>query len=247
VRQVSARLRWVSPREEPDYYEESRDLSFGLLAVIPLLVMYEFGLIFYGTGSETNLVGDILKAPLQKVVGVSNAVWVLNGILLVTFSLLARKMIDTGRMRITLFLGVWVEGVLYAMVLGQLSVFLVQWVALSTTPGFLQHPIARGLFLSIGAGVYEELVFRLALLGAFAYLFEEWYEFETAHSATLSIVLASALFSLIHVVGEPFERDVFFFRMAAGILLSVLYLLRGFAVAVYTHVCYDVLVFLQKP
>jgi hypothetical protein len=64
----------------------------------------------------------------------------------------------------------------------------------------------------------------------------------------LAVVVASLLFSGFHHVGaygEPFETHAFLFRFFAGLLLSVIFLTRGLAVAVYTHTLYDILVFLQ--
>ena len=53
------------------------------------------------------------------------------------------------------------------------------------------------------------------------------------------------MISAIHhigVMGDPFTLGTFLFRFFAGILLAVIFHVRGFAVAVYTHAIYDIFV-----
>jgi membrane protease YdiL (CAAX protease family) len=59
-----------------------------------------------------------------------------------------------------------------------------------------------------------------------------------------AFVVSSLLFAGYHHVGpggEPFESTVFAFRFVAGCILAGLFAARGFAVAVWTHVIYDVI------
>ncbi len=99
----------------------------------------------------------------------------------------------------------------------------------------------QGLGLSLGAGLFEELFFRVILLNVLlvgtGLVFKRWL------SAAISIPLAAFLFSLAHYVGplgEPLEIYGFMFRWVAGLLFTVLYYLRGFAVTAYSHALYDV-------
>ncbi len=224
-------------REKSSYWEDSRGLTFGLLAVIPLLLLYEAGVVLFRSGQEANLVGQILKAPLQRLFGTQHAFLVLNGALILILVLIAGRLTDRGRLRFGLFAGLFLESLVYAFLLGRLTLLGVEAVGMELSVD--RSRLVEGLLFSVGAGVYEELMFRLALLGFMLHLLVDFYEFDRVFSMVLSIVVASALFSLAHFVVEPFTREAFFFRFLAGLLLSVLYCTRGLAVAVYTHAIYD--------
>ena len=97
----------------------------------------------------------------------------------------------------------------------------------------------------LGAGVYEEAIFRLdARTFAIRLLFEGLQTPQVLASATA--VTASALvFSLAHHAGTPGEAFTWFafiFRWLAGVYFAWVFVVRGFGVAVGTHTAYDVLV-----
>ncbi len=110
--------------------------------------------------------------------------------------------------------------------------------AAGTAPGF------RDLIGYIGAGVYEETLFRLMLVPAF---------FATLRLLQMPQVLASSwavtasafLFALAHHAGSPgeaFTWYAFVFRWMAGVFFAWVFVIRGFGIAVGTHTAYDVLV-----
>jgi membrane protease YdiL (CAAX protease family) len=96
----------------------------------------------------------------------------------------------------------------------------------------------------IGSGIYEELVFRLILLTWSTELICRWTGLSFSH--WIAIVIISLLFAALHYdfvnpAGGPFEWSGFLFRCLASVVFSVLFLFRGFGVAVGTHVAYDLL------
>jgi membrane protease YdiL (CAAX protease family) len=101
------------------------------------------------------------------------------------------------------------------------------------------------LIMSVGAGVYEETVFRLGMMGGLVALFERVIGMRRFFAVLLGLVLSSAAFSAVHhlgPLGDPLAVWIFVFRMLAGMLFGLLFWFRGFAVAVYTHTIYDVIV-----
>jgi membrane protease YdiL (CAAX protease family) len=102
----------------------------------------------------------------------------------------------------------------------------------------------------LGAGVYEELLFRLILLGAAAWILRR--SGTTNRTATVAAVLAtSVVFAAAHYVGSYGEailwREFGFwygvvFRFLAGVFFSVLFVVRGFGIAAGAHAGYDILV-----
>ena len=61
----------------------------------------------------------------------------------------------------------------------------------------------------------------------------------------IAAVVGAVVFSAVHHIGafgDPFTLPVFTFRFLFGLALNAVFLLRGFALAAWTHALYDVLV-----
>jgi len=101
----------------------------------------------------------------------------------------------------------------------------------------------------VGAGVHEEIVFRLLLLNGLALLGDKVLGLRHWVAVMLAFVLSSLLFSAAHHVGplgEELRVGVFVFRALAGLVFASLFQFRGFAIAVYTHSLYDVYVLMLR-
>jgi membrane protease YdiL (CAAX protease family) len=97
--------------------------------------------------------------------------------------------------------------------------------------------------LSLGAGLYEELLFRVVLVGALGALARRALGLRPAAAGALAVAGGALLFSLAHHVGaygDPFTLQAFTFRLVAGLFFSALFVLRGFGIAAWTHALYDV-------
>jgi hypothetical protein len=144
------------------------------------------------------------------------------------------------------------ESVLLALVFGVvvgtitarlLGVFGALTMAQVTQPDGLTR-----LMVSLGAGLYEELLFRVILVSALdrvGRLLLGWSPWAAGAGATL---LGAAIFSAFHYVGpygDAFQLQSFVFRMIGGVFFSGLYLLRGFGVDAWTHALYDVFILLR--
>jgi membrane protease YdiL (CAAX protease family) len=102
--------------------------------------------------------------------------------------------------------------------------------------------------LSLGAGVHEELVFRLGLMGGgtAALLLAG---LGRGPSVAIALVVSAVLFSAAHhagPLGEPFDRGVFVYRALAGVVFGLVFYFRSLAHAVYTHFLYDVWVLILR-
>lgn len=96
----------------------------------------------------------------------------------------------------------------------------------------------------IGAGVYEEVIFRLLLLNGLIYVGKFYLSKTEAKFA--AIILTSLIFAAVHYhfcnpAGVEFDAHGFFFRFFASLIFCFLFLFRGFGVAVGAHVVYDIL------
>jgi membrane protease YdiL (CAAX protease family) len=100
----------------------------------------------------------------------------------------------------------------------------------------------------LGAGIYEELLFRLILLSATLWLVRRWVT-APAMRMTTAVVLSSLLFAAAHYLGssgDTFRWFTFLFRFLAGVFFSILFVYRGFGIAAGTHAAYDILVELLR-
>jgi hypothetical protein len=102
----------------------------------------------------------------------------------------------------------------------------------------------------IGAGIYEELVFRLILICLLMMLFQDILRMEKDVAAIFAVLISAVLFSVHHHFfyvnghfgrGEQFVWMTFFFRMLAGIYFAAIYILRGFGIVAGTHAFYDII------
>lgn len=102
----------------------------------------------------------------------------------------------------------------------------------------------------IGAGIYEELVFRLILICVLMVLFQNVLGLNHKNSIILSVLVSAALFSAHHHIDffsgqlyqrAPFNWTEFGFRTIAGIYFAVLFAIRGFGITAGTHAFYDII------
>ena len=110
-----------------------------------------------------------------------------------------------------------------------------------------QGPIAHlswptRLMLSLGAGLYEELLFRVLLVSALAAGARAVFGFGVKGAGVFATLVGALIFSAFHYIGpfgDPFSLTSFTFRAISGVAFSALYLLRGFGITAWTHALYD--------
>lgn len=144
------------------------------------------------------------------------------------------------------FLLVGLEGVLYAVAMRISAGYVVGKLHLAGASVELMSPWT-GLVMSLGAGFYEELVFRVFLFGFGYRVLLPLFGAHSGPRRALVVlgwaIVAAGLFSAWHYVGEfgdVFEPRSFVFRWVCGLVFTLIYAFRGFAPAVWTHTLYDV-------
>jgi membrane protease YdiL (CAAX protease family) len=232
----------------PSYLFATRHPWPCLLFLAPFLLLYEAGVLILGgpkpellrNGADTWLRWGLESFGLPQLYCAP----VLIVIVFLIWSLL--RFGDRPQGFLWLAVGMTIESVLFAVGLWMLSrelgPFLEQFgIHLSLGP---PQKSAGRVITFVGAGIYEEVLFRLLLFFALGILFR--LVGMPGLVAALVISMASSLvFAAAHHLGphgEPFDGYVFVFRALAGLYFALLYQLRGFGVVVGTHACYDVLV-----
>ena len=237
------------------YFLSTRSAYYAVVASLPLLVFYEALLALSDSGLEGQVrnAADVWLRTVLVSLGVSpfHSTLAMIFILLLAIPLLRHRSEPLeGRYLGMMFL----ESLLYGFFLGIVINYILYFFFTLAVPviGQINSPmlampanigLAQGLALSLGAGLFEEFFFRVILLSAMLYLarlmLAEWL------AVAVAIVGAAFLFSLAHYIGplgEPLEIHSFLFRWVAGLLFTILYFLRGFAVTAYAHAFYDIFV-----
>jgi len=111
--------------------------------------------------------------------------------------------------------------------------------------------LLANIVTGVGAGIYEELVFRLILICALMVLFQDVIGFDHKNAIILSVLISAALFSAHHhhVLfinghfgrGAPFSWAEFVFRTVAGVYFAGLFAARGFGITAGAHAFYDII------
>lgn len=221
-----------------------------LAFVTPLLLAYEVGVIWLG-GSSAELLRTGADAWLRRGLGVLGLTdhWLLPLGLMIT--LLAWQAARSGDWRFSpvTLLGIAVESLLFAVALVGLSKLVdLGFLHLERVgPQVLavrEGPPLAPLIGYLGAGIYEEAIFRLALIPI---IFSVLRLLQTPHvlASSMAVTASALLFSLAHHAGTPGEAFTWFafiFRWLAGVYFAWVFVVRGFGVAVGTHTVYDILV-----
>ncbi|UCC97645.1 MAG: CPBP family intramembrane metalloprotease [Phycisphaerales bacterium] len=116
--------------------------------------------------------------------------------------------------------------------------------------GTPNRSLLADIVTGIGAGIYEELVFRLILICLLMLLFQDALRLGHKGSIVLSVLISAALFSAHHHVDfltgqpnviDPFNLTKFVFRTIAGIYFAALFAIRGFGITAGTHASYNII------
>jgi hypothetical protein len=237
-----------------EYFRYTRSPWYSYLFVLPLLVLYQSVVMLANLG-ERRVVVNGADAMLQSFLGLLGARgWLASWVVLAVIAGLVIYRADTlhraGPLRRGYFWGVLGESAVYATAFGTVVSILTYFLL----PGHTWLQVGGGamsfgqrLATSLGAGLYEELVFRLCLTGGMIWVLRRFGWKDTAAGVT-AVLASSFLFSLVHYVGpygDTLQLTSFTFRFVAGVVLTALFTVRGFAVAAWTHALYDVFLLLQ--
>jgi len=234
------------------YWQVSRAPRYSLLFALPLLVFYQVlaVLLAHGPRSVRNGADVILQGLFTAVAGAWGPPLFMLCLIGGGLWLVVRDMHAHGsRLRASVFATMLGESVALALVFG-----LCVGTVTSGVLGLLQMlSIGAGaegridawthLMVSLGAGIYEELLFRVLLVGALAAGARALLGWRPMTAGVTATIIGAAIFSAFHYIGPYGDRlDVysFVFRMIAGLFFSALYLVRGFGITAWTHALYDV-------
>jgi membrane protease YdiL (CAAX protease family) len=226
------------------YLKDSRDFATGFLFILPLLLAYEVGLVLLRS-DVINWAHGTVRLVFHLF---GRAEPLLFAAVIGTLVAISLRRADHLSFDLDLYGLMFVESLLYACALGLACSFLAQrLLPMGTLTDDLT--LARELVLSAGAGVYEEVLFRVILLGAIYYPLKAWCKLRPGLSAFIAITLSSLAFAACHHLGpygDPLEAGRLAYRFGLGCLFAAIYVYRGLGIVVYTHTLYDVFVSLSR-
>jgi len=211
-----------------------------LALTLPIFIGYHLGVIFLPVRNAADVV-------TRELVSLANhSMLAYGGLTLAIGAVFVGVLVSLGRgkaLRWERFALVAAEGIAYAITLRLVAGYVVGRLFL----GPVDHDAFSGLVMSLGAGFYEEIAFRVLLFSWGAKLFHLLFPIAIPFKAKLVTlgwaVVAAGIFSGWHYVGalgDSFDARSFVFRWVAGLIFTVIYFFRGFAPAVWTHALYDI-------
>lgn len=239
------------------YWARSRAPRYSLVFALPLFLVYEaLAASLSGTAGAAavrNAADVALKTPFLLFAGARGTLAFFATVVAVCIFLVARDLTKTReRMQPRVFFLMFGESAVLALLLGiivgTLTARLLGALALAAqqSPTLLESlGLSTRLMLALGAGLYEELLFRVLLVGGLAAGLKWVLGTRTWVTGAIAATLGALIFSAFHYVGEygdPFELASFTYRAIAGLVFSTLYLTRGFGITAWTHALYDVYV-----
>jgi hypothetical protein len=233
--------------------------ALGELALtLPVFLLYQLGVVFLRVRNAT----DIVTAQLLDLAHGDRLTYLeltggVGAVLFLVFAVLGRGQV----LRTRKLVQIAVEGAAYAIAMGAATSWIVGRIFAGPAARAVTDPFT-GLVMSLGAGFYEELAFRVLFFGLGAKLLV-WVFARQAigllgSAPALGVraiaimvawaIVSAAVFSGMHYIGplgDAFDERSFVARAVLGLALTLVFAMRGFAAAVWTHALYDmwVLVF----
>lgn len=234
---IGQRYRYVTQRPWPS-----------LLFVLPMMIIFEAGSYLCGGGRDPSvrLVAIFLIDKMTEFFGASGFFF---PALATVAILLAIHIVGKHPWRFDLYV---LPAMLGESLIWAFPLLVFQRVMQQILPqgmlaaGYTAHDAWRyNVIWSFGAGLYEELVFRLICITFLVILLIDVLKLPRKPSAVFIMLVSALLFAAQHhppLGSEPFRTVDFLFRTSAGVYLAALYIFRGFGIAAGCHSFYNVMV-----
>ncbi len=229
------------------YWTITNTPLYSFIFTLPLLLVYEL-VLFAISSNDLPLLrtgADVLMRQILEMFGIVGT-YGFGGTFLVGFIIAfirQKKELEASQIKGEYLLTMLFESIGWALILMLAMIRAPEYLMATKDERLLQQVV-----LAVGAGIYEEFVFRVILITGFASVLGLVFQWGKIGKNTVSILLASAMFSGFHFLGPFGEQpslDLFLVRLFAGTFLGALYILRGFGIAAYTHTIYDLIVLIK--
>ena len=229
------------------YFSTSRSYFYSFLFTIPLFFVYEISILFL---SKDDIIvvrngADFLMRNILESFDIYG-LYALGFVFFFGFALSFIFFIKADKkkeLKSSFLFFMFIESVLWSFIL---------YLMLSKFMLVLMNPMGKMILqqvtLAIGAGIYEEFLFRVLLIAGLTRLLGFIFLWKQLSRKIVALIISGGIFSAFHFMGEYgdfFSMELFLLRFFAGIILGVLYLFRGFGITAYTHSIYDLIVLIR--
>lgn len=233
-----------------NYWQLSRSPRYSVLFAAPLLLAYELSarVLTHGEAGVRNG-ADVMLKSLFVWLGGRDGVLVFDvALVAVGAALIWRDRRAGGEpLRWRIFALMFGEAVVLAIAFGfvasMLTTLLLQGPSALMIQGGAALDVPTQLMVSLGAGIYEELLFRVLLVSGLVLVARRVFRWSLTGANVFAVVVGALIFSAFHYIGpygDTLRLSSFVFRAVAGLLFSGLYVLRGYGVTAWTHSLYDI-------
>tara|TARA_R110002124_G_scaffold134495_4_gene297274 strand:+ start:9470 stop:10195 length:726 start_codon:yes stop_codon:yes gene_type:complete len=230
------------------YFSDTKNLLYSFLISLPLFLAYEL-LILISQPDASQIVRisvDSWFKSIFSLLGVNAVSITLLVVALLGMLILYKERDQLRRLRFKFFPMMIAESTVYAAIVTLIASFFISMIfAISGSDPISSLSGLQKFALSLGAGLYEELFFRVILVSLLILVFNKLFNNKKWAATTVAIILSAFLFSLVHYIGsmgDPFTFSSFSYRFVFGLMLNGIYVWRGFGIAAWTHALYDLMV-----
>ncbi len=236
------------------YQLETRRPIVCLVFVAPLLLLYELGILLLGNQAIRNGLDEMFRFQMHRL-GAGELI-ILPLLTIAVLLVWHHWKKDRWQIRPAVLAGMLLESVFLG--------FILLWAAKAQSALLGEAATSEAITLSarisaansvewwsttvsyLGAGIYEELVFRLLVLLPVIALGKRFCGEKKVYLVVSVVFVSSLFFALLHYqglnpAGAPFDWPSFTIRVAASMFFCLVFVTRGFGIAVGTHAAYDVL------
>lgn len=216
------------------YLQQSQRPLVMLAYLMPFVLLYEMGARFYRV--------DVVAYSLFRVLPAWFGIYgrgVPAALLILTLLIWHLAIRDRWRVQMQTLMWMLLESALLALPVLAIAILCRRYVPAAATSS---RPAAALWSMSLGAGVYEELMFRFYGCGLLRLVVEKSLGIRALACTITVVLISSVLFSLYHYLNEPFSLFTFAFRTLAGAYFATIFLYRGLGITAGSHAVYDLIV-----
>ena len=229
------------------YLHHSRSALYSFIFTLPLFFIYETGILFL---SNDDIViirngADFLLKNILESFGIFG-LYSLGIVFFIGFSvsyLIYFRSENNKNIKAEYLFTMMIESIVWSAIL---------YFLLSKFMLVLMNPIGKTIIqqvtLAIGAGIYEEFLFRVILISALSFFIGFIFLWNDILVKVSALIVSAGIFSAFHFFGDYgdfFSIELFLIRFIAGIILGLLYYFRGFGITATSHSIYDLIVLIQ--
>lgn len=275
--QTRGRSGRSSPRAPGDYWTLSTRPLHALALLLPLIALYEIGSVWWleGDGARRTIRAEKLLSAFFELFG--SVGLIAPGIMIIAV-LLAWHVLsrDAWRLRGNVVAGMALEAALWSLPLLVLGA-LVQRLSLGGVgieaalqtgaegaggggggggvgaapgPSLASLSVWARVSIAIGAGLYEELLFRMVAIALLHLIVKDLLKLSENAARAVAVAGSALAFALYHdqtFAGGAIQWPALAFFMAAGVFFACLYIFRGLGIVAGAHAAYDIFVLAVLP